>query len=237
MKKLLMTMVAGFAITVSGNAFAQSLAPVSGGSATTVNINGTVAPQCKITGSSTASVTGTAAAGLADSSGFLSGASALNDILAGLTATNTTAWCSGVSTVVVSRTPLVRQGSTTGAIDASGFVNAIGYDVQIVLAGATRTSPFAGYDDKEGTSDGAGNGPTFNPFGPIGTGVTVTFIKDTWANPTGVFDTIAEPLNLTVSPSYDGPSQALLANVVPNTTRLAAGTYTGTVTLTLTPST
>jgi hypothetical protein len=166
----------------------------------------------------------------------LSGASALNDILSGLSATNTTAWCSGVSKVVLSRTPLVRQG-TNGAVDTSGFVNAIGYDVQIVLTGATRTSPFAGYDDKEGSSDGAGSGPTFNPFGPIGTGVVVNFIADTWANPTGVFDTVAEPLNLSVSPGFDGPTGGLLGQVVPNTTRLAAGTYTGTVTLTLTPST
>jgi hypothetical protein len=235
MKRLYLSLIAGLGLSVATTGFAFAAEPVlgaGGGSAPTVAVNGAVAPQCKVTGTQTATFSGTAAAGLADANGFLA-SSALPDLLTALNATNTFAWCSGVSKIAVGRTPLVRDG-TNGAIDTSGFVNAIGYDVAAKIVGASRTIPEAGYDDQEGTSDGAGSGPTFNPFGPTGNGLAVTFIGDAWTG-NGTFGTTAVPLNLSVSPSYDGATSGLTGQVVANTTRLAAGTYKSTVTLVLTP--
>jgi hypothetical protein len=238
MKNLMTMLLSGVALVIAGNAFAEPVVTLpgegGGGDDASVTINGKVAPQCKVTGATSARITGGGTAGLAQADGTLA-TSVSADIQNALNTTGTEAWCSGIAKVVVSRTPLVRQG-TNGAIDTSGFVNAIGYDVAVKIAGATRTSAFPGYDDQDGSSDGAGNGPTFNPFGPSGNGSAITFIADTWANPEGVFTTAA-PLDLAVATTFDGKSQTLLSSVAPAGTRLAAGDYVGTVTLTLTPTT
>lgn len=196
-------------------------------------INGNAAAQCSVSGATTATITGGGAAGLADSNGMLDG-SAQSRIVTALNATNTFAWCTGGSTIVLTRTPLVKTGST-GALDSSGFARAIGYDVGISIANASRTDNAVGPNgDQEGTSDGP-SGPTFNPFGPLGSGNRVTFVNDGYA-PAQSFNATPRTLDLTSGASYAGGSTTLQSQVLATPTRLAAGDYSATVTLTITPA-
>jgi hypothetical protein len=209
--------------------------PAAAAQNASVAINGAAPAQCGVSGSTTATLTGGGAAGLADANGFLD-SSAQVRIVAALNNTNTQAWCTGGSTIVVTRTPLVRTG-TTGRIDTSGFVNAIGYDVAVKITGASRTDPYLspGFGGGvEGSSDG-NSGPGFNPFGPTGNGSIVQFVNDDYA-PSQSFDATPSLLDLTSGASFTGPTATLRTQAVANTTRLAAGNYTSTVTLTITPT-
>lgn len=223
MKKLLLGLVASANLLAALPTSAQ---------AASVTINGAAPAQCGITGASSATITGGGAGGsLADTNGFLD-SSAQSRIIAALNTTNTEAWCTGRSTVVLTRSPLVR--GATGAVDASGFANAIGYDVAINIANATRVDGYtdAGLVGLEGSSDGLG-GPAFNAFGPRGNGSGVLFLNDTYGDS---FNATPKTLNLTGSPTATPPTSGLIPQVLSTPTRLAAGTYTSTVTLTITPT-
>ena len=224
MKNLLIAMVAGASLW-SGSAFASQTESVV--------INAEAAARCGISGATSATVTGTGPSGsLADSTGFL--ATGLQSrINQALTSTNTLAWCTALSVVNLRRTPLVRSG-TDGKIDSSGFARAIGYDVAIRIAGARRVLPInVTSGPHEGTADGV-FGPVMRPFGPTGAGNALTFLNDDFAL-VNSFNATPKVLNLTSSPNFDGFAAVLQGQAVATPTRLAAGQYTSTVTLTLTP--
>jgi hypothetical protein len=194
-----------------------------------INVSGSVTPQCKITnptGTPTVSIVGD----LADPSGF-----ARTDIgtavAVALGGANVTAWCSGnTNTVVVSRTAFVKTGGAPGGVvDGSGFANGAVYDVAVTIPGGIRSNTSSDVD-VDGTSDGAGNGPgigtgaglSVDSFGPTGTGVVLTFANE-GSSTSGAI----------TADGADGDTTTFAVN---NSNRLSAGSYTSTVTLTLSPA-
>lgn len=195
-----------------------------------VAVNATTPAQCGVSGPTTATITG-GAAGLADTNGMLE-ATVQTRILAALNQTATSAWCTGLSTVNLTRTPLVRVG-TNGRIDSSGFANAIGYDVAININNARR---FTGFATANGGLEFSSDGPIgaiLRAFGPRGDGSLVTFLNDQL--PIASFNATPRTLSLTSPTSYTGISAILRLQAVNTPRRLAAGDYTSTVTLTLSP--
>ena len=198
-------------------------------------INGKAEALCNVSGNKTATIaSGGSGGAIAGADGFLD-TGVQSRITTALSATNTRAWCSGLSNITVRRTPLVRTG-TTGGLDSSGFANAVGYDVGIKIAGAARKDNFVGTNGlQEGSSNGA-TGADFLPFGPTGEGKLITFVNDSWMDENQTFNATPITLNLTSSPSFDGSSLTLRGQGVAGPTRLAAGDYKSTVTITLTPA-
>jgi hypothetical protein len=224
MKNLVIGLMATASTLVGLPSFAANPQPVQ--------INGVTPAQCGISGATTATVNGGGPNGsIAGADGFLA-AGLQGNLVAALAATNTTAWCSGLAVVNLRRTPLVRVG-TNGSRDGSGFANAIGYDVAIRIANARRFDSISlNSGPHEGTADGI-LGPIMLPFGPTGSGNVVTFLNDSLTL-TG-FNNTPRVLNLQSSPNYNGVSLPLRFQEIATPTRLAAGDYSSTVTLTLSP--
>lgn len=210
--------ITGLALAaISTGAFAQESA--------SVDINAAAQAKCVVSGQNTVQL-----GELADGNGFVD-ASAQGRLVALLNATSTAAWCSGATgnKVVLSRTALVRANSN-GELNANGFVTAVLYDVGIDIADANAVN--AGYTYDEGTSDGAGSGPAFAAFGGTGTnGAAITFVNDTYTG-NGSLGGEFKGVNLAgKSPDDQGPTDSFTVSG----NRLLAGTYAGTLTLTLTP--
>jgi hypothetical protein len=208
--------VSALALVSAGQAFAA---------AQPVTVNGEVTAQCKITGTSFVTVSND----LADGDGFARtdiGA----DVATALNGATVTAWCSGNNnSVVVSRTAFVKTGGTPGGIvDGSGFANGAVYDVAVSIPGGVRSDTNSDVD-VDGSSDGAGNGPGagagaglgVDSFGPLGTGVVLTFANEGSSESGAITE--------------DGADGATGEFSVDSNNRLSAGAYTSTVTVTLGP--
>lgn len=144
-----------------------------------------------------------------------------------LNAANLTAWCTGNSNSLV----LSRSALTTGNGQVTNqFNQAVIYDLQVDIADSGRA---LGGSVNEGSSDGPGNGPGIgagngNPitrFGAAAPGSVLAFVQEPGS-------TVAAAGNTTplLEASRTGGSYPERPGF-----RLVAGTYTGTVTLTLTP--
>lgn len=143
-----------------------------------------------------------------------------------LSGLNLKAWCNGARNgVAVSRSAL-----TTGNGNAvNGFNQAIVYDLNVLIDGATRDG--AAFFD--GTSDGPANGPGIGSgsgivvpaFGPTGQGSKISFVPEPGTSVAAV------------SAGQGGAevTRAAFNGSENNAARMVAGTYSGTVTLTLTP--
>jgi hypothetical protein len=211
--------VSALALVSAAPAFAESRP---------ITVNGTVAAQCKITSPIGTSIV-TVSNDLADINGFAR-ADIGADVATALNGAAITAWCSGNSNgVVVSRTAFVKNGGTAGGVvDGSGFANGAVYDVTVSIPDGFR-SDTSSDADVDGTSDGAGNGPGVGvgaglgveSFGPINGGVVMTFANE-GSSTSGAITT-------------DGGDGATSLFGVVNANRLSAGSYTSTVTITLSP--
>lgn len=217
MKKFIMSSVALAAIAVSAPAFAENNHDV------TITVEGSTPAKCNINSDDT-QVT-LEGYDLTNDQGRVR-ANVANKVANALTGLNLRAWCTGGHNgVVVSRSAL-----TTGNGNATdtGFNQAIVYDLNMNIDGATRN----GQAFFDGTSDGPGNGPGIGvgsgevvpEFGPTGQGSKISFVQEPGS---------------TVSATTNGQNGAETDRVAFNGTesnaRLVAGTYTGTVTVTLTP--
>lgn len=181
-----------------------------------VTINGSVQAKCVVAGGTGAFALTT---DLADADGRLNTAF-LSQVVAGMNAQGISAWCSGNNnTLVLTRTAL-KTGN--GALN-NNFAQAVIYDLAVNIADATRgdsVSPL------EGTSDGPANGPGIGLGGGIplsnfggAANSAVTFVAEASQTPSAVVN----------SAPADGATSAFTST----SNRLVAGTYTGTVTLTL----
>jgi hypothetical protein len=190
---------------------------------TDVTINGTIAPACSVTATSNSVTLPDGSIANSDSYVNPGVAAAIANALNGA---GVYAWCNGNhNAVVVSRTALV----TNGGVDQNGFASGVRYDLWITIADAFATNTNSSLVD--GSSDGAGNGPGIgvgtsyyvSAFGQPGPGTQVIFSAE---GGTGNVSAVSNP-----SPSYDGP----YGGFTTTNARLLAGTYTGHVTITLTP--
>jgi hypothetical protein len=140
----------------------------------------------------------------------------------GLNALGVTAWCTGNSNKVNAYRTALSTGS--GQRTSDDFNQAVIYDVTMTIAGATRSD---GFGSTEGTSDGQGNGPgsgigaglSVSRFGPSGTGSAVTFAPEL---PSAAVTSIT-------------PGTGPRGNYATDANRLVAGTYSGTLTVEITP--
>lgn len=218
LKLALLTTAAMFAM--GGSALAQSLPPAADPAVENdIVLNGRVTAQCAIEGANSATITQS----LAGDDGFISPTAAA-DIISALNQAQPEAWCSGDNNQMnLYRTMLVRNGSNGQPDD--GFAQAVLFD-----AGINFPTPVNnGFSYDEGTSDGEGSGPVVGRFGPTGNGETGVFVIDNYDGGATAFTT-AEAGN--ADPSDTGPSATFVET--PGV-RLAAGDYTSTVTLRLTP--
>lgn len=218
MKKFVMTSVALVAIAASAPVFAQD-APAQNHDVT-ITVNGSTPAKCNINSDNQTVVL--ESYDLTNDQGRVRN-NVANRVANALTGLNLRAWCTGGNNgVVVSRSAL-----TTGdGNPLNGFNQAIIYDLDMRIEGAFRD----GEAFYEGTSDGTGNGPgagvgagiVVPAFGPLGQGAKVSF------EPEGG-STVAAATNGQVG------SEAPRSSYQEDTARLVAGTYTGSVTVTLTP--
>lgn len=219
MKKILMAATAVAAIGIAAPAFAQD---TTGPQVTTFNINANNPPKCKLNADNT-TVT------LANDSISNDGGRARNNIgnkvAQGLNGLGVKAWCTGARNSIV----LTRSALATGNGDAvDGFNQAVIYDITLDIADANRVD---GYRPTEGSSDGPGNGPgvgvgsatPIGHFGPTGAGSAVHFENEGSSTSEGV------------TSDNGGEAARSAYSGLENNARLTAGTYTGTVTVTLTP--
>lgn len=142
-----------------------------------------------------------------------------------LNAADIRAWCTGNANTLV----MTRSALTTGDGQvAGGFSQAAIYDLNVDIADSRRAG---GAAVQEGSSDGPGNGPgtgagagqAITRFGPLGDGSQLTFSQEG---------------GTTVASLGNGANSTEAARVAYTETegsRLVAGQYTGTVTLSLTP--
>jgi hypothetical protein len=144
-----------------------------------------------------------------------------------LSGLNLKAWCNGARNgVAVSRSALI---TGNGNATTTGFNQAIVYDLNVLIDGATRDG--AAFFD--GTSDGPANGPGIGSgsgivvpaFGPTGQGSKISFVTEPGTSVAAV--TNGQGGAEVTRASFNGAEN--------NAARMVAGTYTGTVTLTLTP--
>lgn len=140
-----------------------------------------------------------------------------NAIATRLNAAAITAWCTGNNNKLV----LSRSAMTVGNGQATnnGFNRAAIYDIEVNVADSSRVG---GSDAvNEGTSDGANNGPFITRFGAQDDGSTLVFRQEPGSNVRG---------------SANAPTGELpRGSYNENNNRLVAGTYQGTVTVTLNP--
>ena len=210
---------------LAGAAAMMLSAPAFAANPQAIIVNGSVTPLCAIN-ATTAVVS--VSNQLADSATGFARLNVAADVATALNTAGITAWCTGATNgVVLSRTALTKGN---GLVDGSGFANGVVYDLDLTIPGAIRADSVAPGGVKfEGTSDGAGNGPgvglgsftSVDSFGATGSGAPVTFSTE-GSSTSGA---------ITVN-NVSGATSGFTVN---NANRLAAGAYTSTVTLTLTP--
>ena len=187
----------------------------TGPDTTTITVNAVNPAKCNVTASGNS--VSLANNQISDSDGF-----AVNDLGARIsTALNgltINAWCTGgANTVNLQRTALVRA-TTNGAQTTEGFNQAVIYDINMDIADAIRAD---GTKPIEGSSDG-NVGPTdVGRFGPTGAGSLVVFSQESASNATSI--------------GTAGGSGAR-SGFTSSPARLAAGTYSGSVTIVVTPN-
>lgn len=217
MNRMLAAVSALALVAVAAPAFAQDSA--------SIDITASVTPKCVVNAPSTSiDISGT---DLSGPDGFLDG-SFVGAIAGGLTDLGINAWCSGsTNTVVLTRSALVRQGGANAGELSNGFATAVIYDVAVNIVGAVRGD---GTTPLEGTSDGligpgsADTGTSVSAFGPTGLGAAVTFVPEAGQTPAAL-------LTLADIRTQEGATSQYVTTTA---NRLLAGTYLGTVTLTLT---
>lgn len=187
----------------------------TGPDTTNITINAENPAKCNVT----ASATSVALANnqISDSDGF-----AVSDLGArvstALNGLTINAWCTGASnTVNLQRTALVRS-TTNGAQTGEGFNQAVIYDISMDIADAVRAD---GTKPIEGSSDGNVGPTNVGRFGPTGAGSLVTFSQEAPSNATSVG-----------TAGGSGPRSGFTSSPA----RLAAGNYSGTVTIVVTPN-
>ncbi len=190
----------------------------------TLTVKGTTPPKCNVS-SNTTSILLTGY-DLTDDRGMVK-SDIDQKVATALSQINLMAWCNGPRNgVAVSRSALI----TGDGVAENGFNKAIIYDLNVLIDGATRDG--AGFFD--GTSDGPSNGPGIGAgggivvpaFGPTGEGAKVTFVSEPGTS-------VAAVTNGRGSAEL---ARAAFSGTENNGNRMVAGTYSGTVTLTLFPS-
>jgi hypothetical protein len=183
---------------------------------TTITVNANNPAKCNVT--SSALTVALADNQISNNDGF-----AVSDlgskVAAALDGLTVSAWCTGGNnTVNLQRTALVRNGSN-GAKTSEGFNQSIIYDIAMDVADANRVD---GTKPIEGTSDGAVGPTNVGRFGPNGVGSEVTFSNEAGSSSNA---------SSVGTSGGSGPRSGFTADAA----RLAAGAYTGTVTIVVTP--
>lgn len=218
MKRILVAAVALTALGVAAPAFA-SQSEVS----STITVNAENPAKCDI--SATSATVTLASDSISDANGMLSGGFK-GAVVNALNQNGLSAWCTGAhNRVVVSRSALQTGDGTQ---DGDQFAKAVIYDVILSMNGAQRDSAPTDANLVDGTEDGAtnDNGPNvkIGAFGPTGAGSAMVFsYEDSAGDPTAV---------------SNGQGTGELNRGAYNPIsgfRLVAGTYTGTVTIAITP--
>lgn len=215
-KTLTMTAAAAAAFALPATAMAAPLP----GSVAGVTVGGSTPPKCEVSSSATMI---TLTDDLTNDNGRVKNSvgSKVADMLNTL---NIKGWCTGNSNgLSISRSTL---NNGDGLQDSAGFNHAILYDVVVNVANAVDSEGTALAD---GTTDGPNNGPGIGGavqrparrFGADGAGEAFTFRQDGQASAV---------TNGQVAESGSENGEFTLSNA-----RLAAGRYTGTFTITLTP--
>jgi len=220
MMKMLLATAAVAAIGIAAPAFAQDAATTSAPSSKSFSVTADNPAKCQINADQT-SVT------LADDSiSNDQGRARANigqKVAQALDGLNAHAWCTGASNgLVLTRSSLITGDGTS----VDGFAQAVIYDIAVDLSDASRQS---GTKPVEGTADGGTNGPgvgsgssdPVSHFGPTGQGSKLKFSNE--AGSTSEATTV----------NADGQRRDFYT---PSNARLTSGSYTGTVTLTLTPN-
>lgn len=186
----------------------------TGTDTTTITVNAFNPAKCNVTAS--ANTVALASNQISDSDGF-----AVTDlgtkVAAALNGLTINAWCTGAkNTVNLQRTALVRN-TTSGDQTTEGFNQSVIYDINMDIAGAVRAD---GTTPLEGSSDG-NVGPTdVMRFGATGAGAAVSFSQEAASNASSVG-----------TAGGSGPRSGFTSSAA----RLAAGQYSGTVTIIVTP--
>ena len=203
----------GLGLALAGATAASAALPAATGNTEShpIAINARVTAQCVISGDTVANID----VSLAGNDGFL--ASGLQgEIEQALAGTGTQAWCSGANNRIrLEASPLVRNGSNGNL--ANGFVQAVGYSVSVDVPGAQNLL-FPAQPDA--ASDIPVTRLLQGRFGASGNGATLA-----WDG--GYLNLNPQPV--TVSGGLFG------LPTIETGRRLAAGDYTSTVVLTLTP--
>jgi hypothetical protein len=219
-EKIMKTLLLAAAASLAFAGVASAQTPDSA----TIIINGDNPAKCGVI-SSPASVN-LAADQISDADGFANPAlgQAVANALTGA-GTPVAVYCTGASNgVVLGRTSL-RTGDGT---PVNGFNRAVVYDIAMSIEGATRADNVT---PLEGSSDG-GNGGVTGPGSPTGAGNDVSSFG---ASPSGAaVSWFAEGNNAFATTSNSSAYDAT-GSYAPSENRLAAGTYSGTVQITLTP--
>lgn len=203
-------------------------APMTAGGPSVLNyeVEGSNPAKCAIKGDGGENEAVLTPNSISNSAGFASPGLAA-EIATKLNALGTLAWCTGTANSV----NLTRSALSTGAgtPTSSGFQRSVIFDLNVNIAGATRTT--SNTPVGEGTSDGVGNGPgvgvgagdPVSAFGPSGSGAAVTFVQEpgSTVGAVGVHNT--------------GSRTRASFNATASSNRLLAGFYEGEVTLTITP--
>lgn len=163
----------------------------------------------------------------------------------GLNALGISAWCTGASnTVSLSRTSLVRAG-TNGTKTTEGFNQSLIYDLTMSIAGVGAAPSGGNGNNGNGGGNGNGNqgcgngngGPS-NPSACSGSLSTVGGVATSAAGrfgPTGAGNGVTFANTGTSASSSVGTGTGARTTFTADAARLAAGAYTGFVTVTLTP--
>ena len=200
----------GLGLALAGATAASAALPAATGNTEShpIAINARVTAQCVINGDTVANID----VSLAGNDGFL--ASGLQgEIEQALTGTGTQAWCSGANNGIrLEASPLVRNGTNGGL--ANGFVQAVSYSVSVDVPGAQNLR-FPAQPDA--ASDIPVPRLLQGRFGATGAGANLG-----WGG--GYLNVSPAPATLVGPLALPAPGR-----------RLAAGDYTSTVVLTLTP--
>jgi hypothetical protein len=209
---ILATAAAGYAVPATAETLEG--AGTSGVQTAVFTVNGATPAKCQINADTT---TVALSGDITNDGGFVK--SDLGETIANqLNTLGVKAWCTGANnSVSLGRTSLTLDGSS-GGVDAGGFNRNVIYDLLMKIDGAVRVDG----GDQEGSEDGLDSGanPKFKHFGPSGAGAALTFSDGyTQASATGSADT-------------SSGARSLFPN---SSARIVAGSYTGTVTLQITP--
>jgi hypothetical protein len=241
MKKIITAVASVAAMVVATPAWADDAN--TGPDTTTITVNGNNPAKCNLTAAgNTVTLPGNR---LSNNDGFATSdvgtliANALNGL-------SMAAWCTGASnSVSLSRTTLARVG-TNGGESPEGFNQAVIYDLAMAIAGTGGAAPSGNNGNGNGGGNGNGNNGCGNgnggPSNPANCGLNISTANGigtgtaTRFGPTGngnavTFSAVGSSNATAVAGSGTG-ARALFAS---DPSRLAAGDYTGLVTVTLTP--